>query len=98
MPIYKGSFSVFPVYAGVILKGGCIWKIAKSVPRVCGGDPISLATAKSVWAVFPVYAGVILEKQVIEEIEKRVPRVCGGDPDWNANPLQQGACSPCMRG
>ena len=39
MPIYKGSFSVFPVYAGVILKklGGDPFK--SGVPRVCGGDP-----------------------------------------------------------
>ena len=40
MPIYKGSFSVFPVYAGVILKKANKSIKTISVPRVCGGDPM----------------------------------------------------------
>ena len=41
MPIYKGSFSVFPVYAGVILVVVLDVPDGSCVPRVCGGDPHS---------------------------------------------------------
>ena len=33
---------------------------AKSVPRVCGGDPNQVKRFKAPEDVFPVYAGVIL--------------------------------------
>ncbi len=37
--IWRDLFSLFPVYAGVILDIGLLLVLAATVPRVCGGDP-----------------------------------------------------------
>ena len=98
MPIYKGSFSVFPVYAGVILVSYLIVVVNNSVPRVCGGDPTTSDTAETLRAVFPVYAGVILYRARFALEFFRVPRVCGGDPKLSTEESKTQECSPCMRG
>ena len=39
MAIYKGSFSLLPANAGVILRNSLILPTLISAPRECGGDP-----------------------------------------------------------
>ena len=57
MPIYKGSFSVFPVYAGVIPMPIALRKVANGVPRVCGGDPDLLGIDDAFKACSPCMRG-----------------------------------------
>ena len=98
MPIYKGSFSVFPVYAGVILID-CSFKYSScGVPRVCGGDPELANYRRGRALVFPVYAGVIPRKDIQGRVLIGVPRVCGGDPGSIQTGKYVNKCSPCMRG
>ena len=51
--------NVFPVYAGVILTDNLPPSGVSGVPRVCGGDPITVFLNGVDRLVFPVYAGVI---------------------------------------
>ena len=57
MPIYKGSFSVFPVYAGVILLPVARLRPLFSVPRVCGGDPVRGIDTGFIYAGVPRVCG-----------------------------------------
>ena len=89
---------MFPVYAGVILRRLKLNPQLKSVPRVCGGDPVLNDDAIDKVMVFPVYAGVILFQRSVKLEDHGVPRVCGGDPITNAKRQAVARCSPCMRG
>ena len=80
MLLWRGSFSVFPTYVGVILPWTVISRGWWGIPHVCGGDPPMLNQQPIARMVFPTYVGVILILVVTTPIDPSIPHVCGGDP------------------
>ena len=71
---------VFPACAGVILGIPTANEQKKSIPRVCGGDPLEDIVALAKAGVFPACAGVVPTLDLPSRKEAGIPRVCGGDP------------------
>ena len=55
----RDLFSLFPAYAGVILRQRHPLPVAQAFPRIRGGDPIGCVIWPSMPVLFPAYAGVI---------------------------------------
>ena len=82
----RDLFSLFPAYAGVILRNRRHRMPKSPFPRIRGGDPhIENQTAMN-FNLFPAYAGVILSFAHVYMNEISFPRIRGGDPkpSWTA--------------
>ena len=58
--ILLNIFSLFPAYAGMILKRCYKWEGLRTIPRVCGDDPQFSNAPYCHHELFPAYAGMIL--------------------------------------
>ncbi len=94
----RDLFSLFPAYAGVILreKGGGI--MAYPFPRIRGGDPRRPPGRRKAQGLFPAYAGVIPLRLLPLSLPAPFPRIRGGDPnEAHFNQIPQ-TFSPHTRG
>ena len=78
--INKGSISVLPAHAGVILGKGIIENITFSITRTCGGDPLPCTSALPDATYYPHMRGWSLVTKYKEVLWQRITRTCGGDP------------------
>ena len=76
----RDLFSLFPAYAGVILRRSSVFSTTKTFPRIRGGDPIMQKDKDTFIGLFPACAGVILLIPGKSNGDLAFPRMCGGDP------------------
>ncbi len=70
----------------------------KSVPRLCGDEPVGENFIQVVAILFPAYAGMNRHGFKRRAFPKTVPRLCGDEPADNRFKLAETNCSPPMRG
>ena len=89
---------VFPMYVGVILILKKLPELLKSVPHVCGGDPI----VSKLWLYLAKCSPCMWGWSCISNYwtinRDSVPHVCGGDPVTVWSFWLEKLCSPCMWG
>ena len=56
---FRGSLSICPAYAGVILQSQITRRFKDYLSRVCGGDPNAGLGGNNTPSICPAYAGVI---------------------------------------
>ena len=76
----RDLFSLFPAYAGVILRRAKFQRDFNPFPRIRGGDPAVCVSGSRTRLLFPAYAGVILCQWRRSLKLGAFPRIRGGDP------------------